>query len=108
MTYPEKQANKITKSEVIKVVGIIAILAGAFIAATAFSNYAQGAEVTVIRGDTPYRADAVEVLRGSSDYRVAPVETDGVDRVGSPARQIFDEYDAWRARVVDRKLNPRP
>lgn len=112
MTDGEKKTNRITCGELCKVAAIIGSLVAVFVSAMVWSNIAQGAENPIqILNDNLEQPEQVEqeveVFRGSSSYRVAPVEqveTPAVD----PARQWFNAYDAWRARVIYRKLHPRP
>jgi len=108
MTYPEKRRTEVTRSPIWKALFWVAGLFLVFLGLTIYSNFVQGAEVTVIRGDTPYRADAVEVFRGNSDYLEAPFLEERQAPEITPQREFFMEYDEWRARVIQRKLNPRP
>ncbi len=123
MTEGEKKTNKITKRECLMIATLISglglaflfalILLGAMNAAEAGARLENG--VIVHRGGEPsgkatlaleYHA-GITVVRGSSDYQVAPVEQDYKPAV-TPARQYFNEYDAWRKRQTHRRLHPRP
>ena len=110
MNAEEKKANRITRTEVIMIVGLVFTIC--LILLAGFAGRVWASDVTVNRGSLvgtgPLVAEAgVQVHRGFSNYPVYETRESQKPTVQrTEARQFFGEWDNWRHRIARCKVNP--
>ena len=124
MNAEEKKANRITRKEVIMIFGLVFTISLILLAGFAARVWANDA---VIRGSQsgeilvdntpgspavtarvwgiPGESDGVQVVRGYSNYPVYEIR-ESPKPEANQARQFFGEWDNWRRRLNNCRVNP--
>ena len=107
MNAEEKKANKVTRREVVMILGMVLTMILIFTAGMASRSWAGDVIVHLGSQDGVARAHqgGVQVVRGFSNYPVYETRESSKPETDK-ARQFFGEWDNWRHRIARCKVSP--